>query len=104
MCETHCALLALLARNTICSLRFCLLFLLAHTDSVDKATFKLVYHTGTDFQSQRFETDTKTAEDVVKKLKYVMLMRSSAVRDDYTALKEQKLQRKFSSHHLPSFI
>ena len=67
----------------------------------EKASFKLVYHTGTEFESQRFETDYKTAEDIVKKLQYVMKMRTSSVRDDYIVIKEQKQQRKHTTQHLP---
>ncbi|RWS26034.1 target of rapamycin complex 2 subunit MAPKAP1-like protein [Leptotrombidium deliense] len=69
--------------------------------STEKSTFKLVYHTGSEFQSQKFEADRKIAEEIVKKLQCIMQMRSSSIRDDYVTLKEQRQQRR--SSHIPGF-
>ncbi|XP_013789435.1 target of rapamycin complex 2 subunit MAPKAP1-like [Limulus polyphemus] len=62
--------------------------------SVGLGVFKLVYQVDQDYKSQVFETEARKAQEIVKKLQYILEMRSSSVYKEYKATKERKLHRK----------
>ena len=71
----------------------------------EKTTFKIFYKSSpTEFQTLKFESETKVADEVVRKIKYVMRMRHGSARDEYYAFKDstatKKLTRRFSVHSI----
>lgn len=68
-----------------------------------RAIFKLVIYNDAEFQTQKFESSIKVANEIVKKIKFIMQMRTSNFRGQWASMKQQKLQRKNSQHHFPGF-
>ncbi|XP_076343624.1 SAPK-interacting protein 1 isoform X2 [Tachypleus tridentatus] len=62
--------------------------------SVGLGVFKLVYQVDEEYKSQVFETEARKAQEIVKKLQYILEMRSSPVYKEYKAAKERKVYRK----------
>ena len=65
-----------------------------------KSTFRLVYHTGTDFRHHDFECDMNEAVEIIEKVNNIMEMKSNLIRKEYLAHKENKhrLQNPFKRH------
>lgn len=63
-------------------------------NQMGKAMFKLVHRIKeNEFRSNVFETDQRRAQEIVKKMNYILQMRLSGARKEYLAVKERK-QRK----------
>ena len=74
-------------------------FIFRLTDA-ERTVFKVFYKVTSEFQSLKFDGETRIVDEIVRKIKYVMKMRKGTAREDYLAMKERKLSRR-RSH--PSF-
>ncbi|XP_054157988.1 target of rapamycin complex 2 subunit MAPKAP1-like [Oppia nitens] len=70
--------------------------LLAHKLNTGKSTFKVVYWNGIDYKHWTFEAETSITNEILKKLHFVMKMKSSHIRDEYFVLKEHKNLKKYN--------
>ena len=57
----------------------------------------MTYHNGNDYKNWMFSAETKIANEICKKLDYVMKMRTSNVRDEY-------LNTRGQNKHKPRFL
>lgn len=71
--------------------------------AADRTVFKIVVYCEKEFVSHKFESNSKVATEIVKKLQYIMAMRTSALRDEWAKVKEQQKQRRLSHSHFPGF-
>ncbi|CAG2172408.1 unnamed protein product, partial [Oppiella nova] len=68
--------------------------LLAHKLNTGKSTFKVVYWNGDEYKHWTFEAETSITNEILKKLHFVMQMKTSLIRNEYFALKEHKSLKK----------
>ncbi|KAJ8300924.1 hypothetical protein KUTeg_022443 [Tegillarca granosa] len=59
-----------------------------------KAVFRLTYLTGHDYKHHDFETDTKTAKEIVHKINNILELKLSPIRKEYVSFREKKSNRR----------
>ena len=55
-----------------------------------KSTFKVIYWSGSEYKNWTFEADTDIADEILRKLEFVMKMKTSYKRNEYFLIKEQQ--------------
>ena len=60
-----------------------------------KSTFRLVYKSSNnDYKHHDFETDARTAKEIISKVNNILEMRSSPVRKEYLSQRTRKLHKR----------